>query len=447
MRAGIAARPSVSSRRVLVVGAGPAGLAAARFLRELGREVLILEAGSGYGGIWAREPTNDVVYDKLLTNLPKVCMQSFDLDFPEHLPSYLPAEAVGEYVCTYADAFSLQSSTSFNSRLTQLRPLQHCGNAAWAGGQWRATWAVDGTAHEEDFDAAVVAVGHYEVPFVPEIPGQHAWLDAAPCVRRVMHARHYKNADSFAGRSVLVVGGRSSGVDINREVHGVASWLYSLEKSCARPSTEGRVTHVPLGGELAHDGHVYFQGECLPGAPVHDLILATGYTYSFPFLDEKKLGLDLGPARRYIAPLYQHLIHCRWPTLCFIGIPMSVPTPIPLFEAQGRFVAAHLSGSIISTQEEREAWVAKRREAVGARTQDMHFMSDDSWPYLKELTRHSGLSGIAYEAYCRRVDIVASIYRDRVRRRPKSLWADDSFRRCEYTVDWSGGTWTVQFPE
>lgn len=445
-RTAAAARASASSCRVLVVGAGPAGLAAARFLRESGREVLVLEAGSGFGGIWAREPANDVVYDNLQTNLPKVCMQSFDLDFPEHLPSYLPAEAVGKYACAYADLFGLRPATSLNSRLTRLRPLP-CVDSSAAEAKWQATWTTDGIAHKDAFDAAVLAVGHYEVPFLPEVPGQRAWLEAEPCTRHVLHARHYMNPDPFAGRSVLVVGGRSSGVDITREVHGVAGWLYSLEKSCDRPSTEGRVTHVPLGGELAPDGHVYFQGERLPGLPVEDLILATGYTYSFPFLDEEELGLELGPARRYVAPLYQHVIHCHWPTLCFIGIPMSVPTPIPLFEAQARFVAAHLSGSVASTREERETWVAKRRKAVGARTQDMHFMSDDSWPYLKELTKYSGLSGSAYEAYCRRVDTVASIYSDRRRRHPTKPWGEDSFRRCEYTVDWGAAAWTVRTSE
>ena len=34
-----------------------------------------------------------------------------------------------------------------------------------------------------------------------------------------------------AGKAVLVVGGRSSGVDIARELRGVVTWLYVLEKA------------------------------------------------------------------------------------------------------------------------------------------------------------------------------------------------------------------------
>ena len=36
-----------------------------------------------------------------------------------------------------------------------------------------------------------------------------------------------------------------------------------------------------------------------------------GYTYRYPFLDEEGLGLDFGPMRRYVAPLYQHVIHAK----------------------------------------------------------------------------------------------------------------------------------------
>lgn len=41
-----------------------------------------------------------------------------------------------------------------------------------------------------------------------------------------------------------------------------------------------------------------------PGKALDTIILATGYTYRFPFLDESLL--DFGPLRRYVAPLYQH---------------------------------------------------------------------------------------------------------------------------------------------
>ena len=47
------------------------------------------------------------------------------------------------------------------------------------------------------------------------VPGQE-WLDAAPTSRAIIHSREYDSPSEFEGKSVLVVGGRSSGVDIAR---------------------------------------------------------------------------------------------------------------------------------------------------------------------------------------------------------------------------------------
>ena len=79
--------PARTSRRVAVVGGGSAGVIAARFLKRAGHRPEIFEAGTSFGGIWADDPTNDVVYKNLQTNLPTVVMQSPDLDFPPALPS------------------------------------------------------------------------------------------------------------------------------------------------------------------------------------------------------------------------------------------------------------------------------------------------------------------------------------------------------------------------
>ena len=57
------------------------------------------------------------------------------------------------------------------------------------------------------------------------------------------------------------------------------------------------------------------------------------YCYAFPFLDEAALGMSF-VGQRHVTPLYQHLLHAARPGLGFIGIPLSVPCPIPFFECQ-----------------------------------------------------------------------------------------------------------------
>jgi len=64
-------------------------------------------------------------------------------------------------------------------------------------------------------------------PYIPRIPGQEEWL-CGNADREIVHSIKYDNAASFAGRSVLVVRGRASGVDMCRELMGVAGWVYRV---------------------------------------------------------------------------------------------------------------------------------------------------------------------------------------------------------------------------
>ena len=45
--------------------------------------------------------------------------------------------------------------------------------------------------------------------------------------------------------------------------------------------------------------------------------------------------------------------------------------------------------------------------------------------------------------WAQRLETVYSVYADRGARYPKLPWHDDAYRRCEYTVDWAQGTWSV----
>ena len=71
---------AIRRRKVAVIGGGPAGMATCRFLDDFGHSPTVFEAGDESGGIWAPRPINHVVYQGLVTNIPTMCMQSFDLE-------------------------------------------------------------------------------------------------------------------------------------------------------------------------------------------------------------------------------------------------------------------------------------------------------------------------------------------------------------------------------
>ena len=265
------------SRRVAVIGGGSGGVVAARFLKKAGHEPVLFEAGETFGGVWADEPTNDVVYKHLQTNLPTVVMQSPDLDFAPGVPSYITKAQLGGYITAYADAFGVAPMARFGARVTRVSPLGEADSPASAAADdegWRVEWTSGGTEQAATFDAVVVANGHYEEPYEPSLPGEAEWLEA-DAARTIVHSRRYDDPAEFRGRSVLVVGGRSSGehaqpqrarrsvrvhvrctcsrtahmpparagVDISRALRGEAAWVYVLEKKCEAPiSHEGEVS-------------------------------------------------------------------------------------------------------------------------------------------------------------------------------------------------------------
>lgn len=449
----------------------------------------MFEAGTSFGGVWADAPVNDVVYRDLVTNLPKQVMQSPDLDFAAELPSYINKEQLGSYIARYAHEFGVAHIAQFNSRVTSIRPV--CNEQSGSGDLWRVEWSCGGASHFDIFDAVVVANGHYEEPFVPSLPGQQDWL-AADSARSIMHAREYDNPSDFLHRTVLVVGGRSSGVDISRSLRGVAKWIYVLEKNCASPMTYAAeaVTHAPLGSRLCADGFLRLYGDAtlcsevfdapLPGPPIDTVILATGYVYSFPFLCEQSLGMSFR-GRRAVTPLYLHLQHSRRPSLGFMGIQLSVPCPLPFFECQAAYLAevwALPPGEEMASLEERCAWVETRLATTAAtgREQDLHYTCAEggsAWEYMRYLIRivqaqrskllppnlttaedAAGQCSKATAAQQRsswieqswaeaRLATVAEIFHDRSARYPTLPWHDDAYRRCEYIVDWLKGRWAV----
>ena len=158
--------------------------------------------------------------------------------------------------------------------------------------------------------------------------------------------------------------------------------------------------------------------------------------------------------RRSCRPLFLHLQHAERPTLGFVGIQLAVPCPIPTFESQSRYLgeAWATDDGALTPLDDRRSWVAQRLATVEAsgREQDLHYTTAEgssAWAYIRELVKAaptppetSWLDSPQFDA---RLSTVESIYRDRGARYPTKPWHDDSYRRCEYSVDWESGEWDV----
>lgn len=50
----------------------------------------------------------------------------------------------------------------------------------------------------EEFDAVVVASGHYNLPYIPDIPGLSEYEDRYP--GSIRHSKHYRSVDEFRNK-------------------------------------------------------------------------------------------------------------------------------------------------------------------------------------------------------------------------------------------------------
>jgi DNA-binding NarL/FixJ family response regulator len=81
---------------VLIIGAGPAGLAVAASLKRKGRQPLVIEKATQVGASWRNHYTRLHLHTvKALSALP-------GLPFPDAAPRYVPRQGVVDYLAAYA---------------------------------------------------------------------------------------------------------------------------------------------------------------------------------------------------------------------------------------------------------------------------------------------------------------------------------------------------------
>ncbi|CAO1939286.1 unnamed protein product [Urochloa humidicola] len=320
----------VSSRKkkkVCVVGAGIAGLGAARELLREGHAVTVMEQSGGVGGQWLYDPAIDAgdplgvagahssIYASLRLNTPREAIGFSDFPFYPTMNSGDPRRypCHGEflrYIRDFCDAFGLMDAVKLNTRVVRVAmapPRDGTDNLRWTvrscatkqqGEDGKATTA------EEVFDAVVVAVGQYTQPRLPTIKGMEKWS------RRQLHSHSYRVPDTFKDQVVVIVGCHESGKEIALELCEVAMEVHVSVKPTAGSISAGVFKAVskhhnlhlqPEIDCLCEDGRVVFaDGSYIVADAV---IYCTGYDFWFPFLDTAGL---VTVDDNHVGPLYEH---------------------------------------------------------------------------------------------------------------------------------------------
>jgi putative flavoprotein involved in K+ transport len=177
----MAAAPTV------VVGAGPAGLAAAAMLRARGMAAIVLEREAALGASWRGH------YDSLRLHTVRSL---------SGLPGMRIARANGRWVgraafVDYLDAYAASRGVAIHTETAVHRVDRTPGGLV-----------LETSAGPIEAPAVVIATGYNREPAVPGWPGAEEFPGP------VVHSSEYRNAEPYAGRRVLVAGAGNSGSDI-----------------------------------------------------------------------------------------------------------------------------------------------------------------------------------------------------------------------------------------
>ncbi|WP_217183319.1 NAD(P)/FAD-dependent oxidoreductase [Streptomyces sp. AC495_CC817] len=403
-----------------VIGAGPSGLAAARALNRRGLRVEGYEASHDVGGLWDISNPRSTMYEsahlissRTTTEFAEFPMRT-DVDYPGH-------RVLREYFRDYAAEFGLTELFLFRTRVTRLEPRD---------GGWDLTSSGPEGEQTRRYSGVVLANGTLAEPHVPTFAGDFAG--------EVLHTSAYKSAEQLTGRRVLLIGAGNSGCDIAVDaVHHAASVDMSVRRGYyfvprylfGKPSdtlnqgrplparikqaVDSRVLKAFTGDPVRFgfprpDYRIYEshpivntlilhhlgQGDLRIRADVerfdgqtvrfrdgtsgdYDLVLlATGYTLDYPFVDRSHLHWRGASPR-----LFLNMFPASFNGLYVMG----------MIEAsgigwQGRYEQADLLATYLDAVEREPARAARFRERVTGR----------AWPDLTGGYRYLGLDRMAY---------------------------------------------------
>ena len=194
------------SDRYCVIGAGPAGLLAARSLKQAGIAYDQFEKDSDVGGIWDIEKDWTPMYEtahfissKTVSHLPGYPM-------PESYPDYPNHAQIFAYIKNFARDFGLYGNITFDCAVEWLDK---------DGETWLVTLENGETRR---YAGLFICNGNTWDPNIPEYPGEFAG--------ETIHSLKYNSPEEFRGKRVLIVGAGNSGCDIACDAAASAKEAY-----------------------------------------------------------------------------------------------------------------------------------------------------------------------------------------------------------------------------
>jgi thioredoxin reductase len=363
-------RTAFQVKKIAIIGAGPCGLSAAKYLKAQGvfDSIVIYEQQGETGGIWScsksrskedsfvdnksfyspdhlarqhHDPNmfSSPIYNQLYANIPKSLMQFSDHPFPPKALLFPPRGAIEDYLLQYAN--EVRQFIKFNIQVRNIVPAFENGKTTW---ELEAVSISDNRIIRDNYDAVVVATGHYSVPFIPDMKNIKEFMDAYPSI--ISHSRDYRTPNSFKDKKTIVVGNGPSGTDIAFQINRTSIHKTMISVRTATPPARlaymaceevSEIEEFIINGRgiKFKDGRIELE--------IDSVIFCTGFLYDYPFLPN--LRNKLITTGYGVHGLYKHIFCIDHPTIAFPGLNIKTP-PWPLSEAQAAVFASVWSNNI-----------------------------------------------------------------------------------------------------
>lgn len=251
--------------KIVVIGAGQAGLSSAYHLKKLGLEInrdfIILDEAPSPGGAWQfRWPSLTLSTVNRIHDLPGM---SFEETLTNNETEVQANIAVPHYFDRYEKRFGLQV----------YRPVK-VDRVSLHGQRFH----IDTAETLFSADGIINATGTWENPYIPHYPGADLFQGEQ------LHTKDFKTADYFRNKHVIIVGGGISAIQLLDQISAVTTTTWVTR----RPPLF-RVG--PFDDMAGHNAVAMVEERVRQGLPPLSVVSVTGLPYSAEIQGMEKRGV------------------------------------------------------------------------------------------------------------------------------------------------------------
>lgn len=208
-------QPATSLKKVAVIGAGMAGLVAAKELKEEGHEVVVFDRTEGWGGVWASsKKRGGRSWGSTLTSTGALNTTFSDCPVPIYneangaIPLHYTRQQFMDMLQAYESRHQVFSGCLRTN--TDVTGMERSADDKWRVSSTNA----EGVKTDEEFDAVTVCTGLNHEPWTPSFEG----LGSFEGLETHVDNYDFNDPKKFAGKNVLVVGAGETAADISKDL-------------------------------------------------------------------------------------------------------------------------------------------------------------------------------------------------------------------------------------